>query len=216
VTDHGTARTSASLRLAAAIVLVASVALVFALPVAEYRPAHAGLVNALLRFDRSLPLVGLGLAFAQASRRQIRVSVVLLFVGGSVGCLAGARLAAMIEEDFTIAAYLFMIGPLQCLVVGIALLAPQGWRATSLPFAAAACGAVLGIGALADLPGAFGTEYLAGAALAVLSLMLVPSLLLREVRWPGLAVVTRIAGSWLTAIGLMLLALELRGTQGWG
>jgi hypothetical protein len=216
VTDRGTARTSAWLRLAAALTVVASIAVLFALPAFEHRPAHAGLVNALLRFDRSLPLVGLGLAFAQASRRQICVSAVLLLVGGSVGCLAGARLAAMIEEDFTVAAYLFVAGPLQCVVVGIALLTPPGLRAASLPFAAAVSGLVLGVGAVADVPGAFGTEYLAGAALAALSLMLVPSLLLREVRWPGLAVVTRIAGSWLTAIGLMLLALELRGTQGWG
>jgi hypothetical protein len=189
---------------------------VLSLPAAEHLPIHAGLIGALLRFDRSLPLVGLGLAFAQASRRQVGTSALLMLVGIGLGSLAGARLAAMIEEDFTVAAYLFMAGPLQCIVVGGALVAPATLRPVSLPIAAAVSGAVLGVGALADLPGAFGTEYLAGSTLAGLALVLVPGLLLHGLQWPGLAIVTRIAGSWLAAIGLMLLALEFRGTQGWG
>jgi hypothetical protein len=198
----------------AALALAAAVALVLALPAAEHWPAHSGLINALMRFDRSLPLVGVGLALAQASPRQIGASAATLLVGIGLGSFAGARLAAMIEEDFTLAAYLFMIGPIQCIVVGCALVAPASLRPVGVPIASAVTGVVLGIGALADLPGAFGTEYLAGAALAALSLVAVPALLLCGRRWSGLSVVTRIAGSWLAAIGLMLLALEVRGISG--
>ncbi len=216
MTGRGITQRSAGVRLAAALALVAAAAAVIALPAAEHRPVQAGLIDALLRFDRSVPLAGIGLALAQAPRREIAASAALILVGVGFGSIVGAQLAAMIEADFTLISYLFMLGPQQCIVVGGALLAPATLRALALPLAASVCGLVLEIGALADLRGALGAEYFAGAALAVLALTLVPILLLRDLRWSGLPIATRIAGSWLTAIGLMLLALELHRMQGQG
>jgi hypothetical protein len=199
---------------ATALVLVALVVALIALPAVEHRPLQAGLLDALLRFDRSLPLVGLGLLLAQASRRAMAASALVLLVGFGVGAVAGARIAVAVEEDFTLVTYLFMLGPLLCFGVGAALVAPTAVRVFALPAVALLSGLVLAVGLLAELPGAIGAEYLIGAALAMLATILVPLLILHDIRSPGLAVATRIAGSWLIAIGLMLMALELGGARG--
>jgi hypothetical protein len=199
---------------ATALAFIAVVVALIALPAAEHRPLQAGLLDTLLRFDRSLPLVGLGLLLAEASRREMAASALLLLVGLGLGAVAGARIATAIEEDFTLVTYLFTLGPLLCLAVGGALVAPRTVRGFASPAAAFLSGLVLAVGLLAELPGALGAEYLAGSALAILAAILVPLLILRDIRSPGLSVATRIAGSWLIAIGLMLLALELGGARG--
>lgn len=198
----------------AALALVAVIGVLIALPSAQHTSLQSGLLDALLRFDRSLPLVGLGLALAPVSRREIGASAAFLLVGLGLGAVLGAWIAALIEADFTLFSYLFMLGPLQCLAVGGALVVPPSLRAVTLPPASLACGVALGIGALADVPGGFRAEYSVGAGIAALALVLVPLLLLRDLRWSGLAVATRIAGSWLIAIGLMLLALEIGRMRG--
>jgi hypothetical protein len=214
VTERDATGRSAWAAPATALAFIAVVVALIALPAAEHRPLQAGLLDTLLRFDRSLPLVGLGLLLAEASRREMAASALLLLVGLGLGAVAGARIAAAIEEDFTLVTYLFMLGPLFCLAVGGALVAPTGVRVFALPAAALLSGLVLAVGLLAELPGALGAEYLAGAALAIFAAILVPLLILRDIRSPGLSVATRIAGSWLIAIGLMLLALELGGARG--
>ena len=214
MTERGISRPSALARLGAALVLIAMVAVLIALPAAEHRPLQAGLLDALLRFDRSLPLAGLGLLFAEASRRAMAASALLLLVAVVLGAIAGARLAVAIEEDFTLVTYLFILGPLLCLAVGGALVAPAAVRGFALPAVAMLSGLALGVGLLAELPGALGAEYFAGAAVAMFTLVLVPVLILHDLRSPGLSVAARIAGSWLIAIGLMLMALELAGARG--
>jgi hypothetical protein len=214
VTERDASGRSAWAAPATALALIALVVALIALPAADHRPLQAGLLDALLRFDRSLPLVGLGLLFAAASRRAMAAGALLLLVGLVLGAVAGARLAVAIEEDFTLVTYLFMLGPLLCLAVGGALVAPVAVRVFALPAAAMLSGLALGVGLLAELPGALGAEYFAGAAFATLAAILVPLLILYDIRSPGLSVATRIAGSWLIAIGLMLLALELGGARG--
>jgi hypothetical protein len=214
VTEHDASGRSAWAAPATALALIAVVVALIALPAAEHRPLQAGLLDTLLRFDRSLPLVGLGLLLAEASRREMAASALLLLVGLVLGVVAGARIAVAIEEDFTLVTYLFMLGPLLCLVVGGALVAPRPVRGFASAAAALLSGLVLAVGLLAELPGALGPEYVAGSVLAILAAILVPLLILRDIRSPGLSVATRIAGSWLIAIGLMLMALELGGARG--
>ena len=192
--------------------LGALLVIVLALPASDRHDVEAGFFYAALRFDQSLPLVGLGFLLAPAAPREIAAYSMLLVAGLGLGGIAADRLAAAIEADFTMIRYVFLVGPTYCVVTGLALLAPAALRTWTVPAAAMSAGAVLGLGIGGGYLGLADAEFAAGVLLAGACAVVLPLLLLRRFAgaWHGIA--GRIFGSWLVAIGLMVGALELSGT----
>jgi hypothetical protein len=179
----------------------------------DYRPVEAGIFSTLLRFDISLPLGGFGLALALESRRPILVILAVMAFGIVVGAGLAEPIARAIETDFRLMGYLFFIGPAYCLVTGAALVSPDAVRRLLLPVAALLSGAILGLSIPLVNPRAAEIEFATGALLAGLALVLVPLMLLAQVQWPGLRIIGRILGSWLIALGLMQIGLQIARIQ---
>jgi hypothetical protein len=192
--------------------LGALLAVAFALPALDRHEVEAGFFYAALRFDQSLPLVGLGFLLAPAAPREVAAYSILLVAGLGLGGIVADRLAAAIEADFTLIRYVFLVGPTYCVVTGLALLAPAAARTWTVPVATMSAGTVLGLGIGGGYLGLANAEFAAGVVLAGACAVVLPLLLLRrfEGGWHG--IVGRIFGSWLVAIGLMVGGLELSGT----
>jgi hypothetical protein len=184
----------------------------FALPTLDRHEVEAGFFYAALRFDQSLPLVGLGFLLAPAAPREVAAYSILLVAGLGLGGIVADRLAVAIEADFTLIRYVFLVGPTYCVVTGLALLAPAAARTWTVPVATMSAGTVLGLAIGGGYLGLANAEFAAGVVLAGACAVVLPLLLLRwfEGGWHGIA--GRIFGSWLVAIGLMVGGLELSGT----
>lgn len=170
---------------------------------------QAGFLYLLLRFEQSLPLIGFGFALAAAPRRLLAACFVLIIVGIPLGSLAGAALAAAIEVNFSVIRFVFLIGPAYSALMGMVLIAPPALAAWTLPLAALASGAILGLGLGSFGFGGIDPGYAAGILLAGTILLLLPLLLLREFDGPWRAIAARIFGSWFIAIGFMLAGHEI-------
>ena len=130
-------------------------------------------------------------------------------VGIAVGAGIAEPIARAIEADFRLMGYLFFIGPAYCLITGAALVSPEAPRRFLLPPAALLSGAILGLSIPLVNSRPTEIEFAAGALAAGLALVLVPLLLLSRVEWAGLRIVGRVFGSWLIALGLMLIGLQV-------
>ena len=192
-----------------AIVGLAVLLVGFALPTPVLHEVEAGLLYMLLRFDQSLPLVGLGFAMALMKRREIAAISILIALGIGLGSMVGDMLAAMIEADFDAIRFVFLIGPSFCVLIGIVLLAPIALQAWTIPPAALFSGVVLGLGTGGSFLGAANMEFAAGILLTGFLLILVPLVLAREFQGAWHRIAGRIFGSWFLAMGAMLGGLEL-------
>lgn len=163
-----------------------------------------GLFYTLSRYDLWLPLIGLGLAFAQASSRFRLASIVVLLAALPLGGLAADWIADFSTNAIYTLGLVLALGPAGAIATGIALVLPDQWRDRMLPLAAILAGA--GLGLVFDFDRQ--AVVFAGAAIttgvAVVAVILAVWVLFER---PWFAVAARIFGSWLIAIGAMLLAL---------
>jgi hypothetical protein len=83
-----------------------------------------------------------------------------------------------------------------------------------LSLAGLCSGMILGLGIGPGSLGPTGVEYAAGVLLAGAGLLVLPPLLLQSFEGGWRAIAGRIFGSWLLAIGFMLVGLEIARTAG--
>jgi hypothetical protein len=193
---------------AAAIAGLAVIAAVVLVPLWDHSPIESGVFATLFRFDRSLPLVGLGIALVWRTRRETALNLGLVIAGIGLAMILQLMLNAAIEQDFRALRYLLLVGPVHCIAVGLALLAPVALGIFAVPPASLSSGIAIGfaflpIGSVWPDPG-----VTAGTALAATWLLLKP-LLARRFAGRSLQIAARIYGGWLVAIGTMLFALAL-------
>jgi urease accessory protein len=166
---------------------------------------YGGLLHPATALEQALPLVALGLLAGQNGPRPARWLLLVVPVAFAVGTSLGGMLPPP--------PYLWVINAGSFLLLGL-LLAFDG----ALPLAL-----LLGLGAglglshgLANGSGiAGGTDpwlFVLGGTLTALAAILLPSALVvsLEAAWQRIAV--RIAGSWIAAVGAMILALPHAGT----
>lgn len=183
---------------------VAAVLLAAAAPAAAHgtiegvAPFYGGLLHPLLVPAHPLLLLALGLVLAQGGRAAAPRALGLWVLGLALGLVARARWAA--PEAVALA-------PL-ALAAGIGLLVaaaapPRG------PLAAALAGlAGLALGLDSDPAGSW--PALAGTGLGASGVLLLVAGGLVDRRAAWLAIGIRVAGSWIAAAALMVLALALR------
>ena len=198
--------TAAATWLAPAGLLIAGAALAAVM----LRPAGArGLVEegaayTLVTYDLVLPLLGLGVALATMTRRQMILFAVILVGSVPVGILGEHRLLSATGLPPSTARYFTYLGPLCCEVAGLTLALAGRLRLWLMPAATALCGAALGFLAALHDPTVGNPRFACGAAAAGLWLMVAPPAILRWFDTSWLRIGGRIVASWLVAIGLLL------------
>lgn len=168
---------------------------------------YAGLLHPLLVAAHLLLLLGLGLLLARAGRTAAPSSLAAWLAGllGGLGLVAtGAGLAGSTLPPLALAAA-------QGLLLAAALTPPRGLLAAL----AAASGLALG---LDSEPGPAAANerllQLAGTGLGSSAFLVLVAGALVDRSGPGFRIGIRVAGSWIAAAALMVLALALRGGTG--
>ena len=198
--------TTAARWLAPAGVLIAGAALLAVMlrPAGERGLVEGGAAYAIVTYDLVLPLAGLGVALATATRWQAILFAILLLGSVPLGILGEHRLLSAAGLPPNLARHFTYLGPLCCVVVGLTLAPTGSLRRWLMPAATALCGAALGFLVALHDPAVGDPRFACGAAAAGLWLIAVPPALLRWFDRSWLKVGGRIVASWLVAIGLLL------------
>lgn len=161
------------------------------------------LLNRALSIEKALPLIGLGAAIALLDPLQALLSCAVFLLGALLGFHYHDAFLAMMAFVPNAPEHLFLAGPIALVASGALLLCPPSLRHWLAPALAAIIGAMLAqFIALTDPTiGSPAVSFL-GVGLGMWSIATV-SLCLRSVLRPWFAVASRIAGSWLVAIGLL-------------
>lgn len=163
-----------------------------------------GALSVLLSYPRLLPLFGFGCALGFARRWEVVLAALLAALGLWLGfAFRDALINAVISGPAT-TARLGLPGPISCLFVGLLLAAPQALRPWLLPPTAIMAGAMLAVAVKLSDPSFHDPDFIRGAIAAGAWSVGAVGFTIHLCRRPWLGIATRILGSWLIAIGLML------------
>ena len=182
----------------------AAVAAVMLRPAGERGLVEGGAAYAIVTYDLVLPLVGLGVALATVTRWQAILFAVALVGSIPLGILAEHRLLSSEGLPPNLARHFIYLGPLCCVVAGLALASAGGLRLCLMPVSTALSGAALGFLAALHDPTIGNPRFACGAAAVGLWLIATPPAILRWFDTTWLKIGGRILASWLVAIGLLL------------
>jgi hypothetical protein len=166
-----------------------------------------GLAYTAMRYDQSLPLIGIAVALGRAPLRLCILGMILFAVGIPVGGVVADGFAAIASTRPSMIGYIFLVGPACCVLVGMGLAAPPEIARWVAPPVALIMGSALGL--VIDFGDSTKWPFPAGAILAGLWIAIATLLSSRAFERPWLVVASRILGSWLIAIGAMLFAAQL-------
>jgi hypothetical protein len=135
------------------------------------------------------------------------MAIALFALGIPAGGLLAEGFALIASAHPELVAYIFLVGPFCCVLVGIVLAVPaeigQGLLLPAAPVQGAALGLVIDFSHLAKWP------FAAGAVLAGVWIAIAVLLTWRAFEQQWLVAASRILGSWLIAIGALLFAARL-------
>lgn len=167
-------------------------------------PIYDGVAHLLLSFDDLLPVIALallaGLNGARAGRLVLFVLPVAWLAGGIAGVLdAGATLPPIVTA-------------MSLLALGVLTAASAKLRPPLVVVLAIALGLIHGLLNGAAIAAA-GREAsgLIGTAAAISIVVALAAALVVSLRKPWTRIVVRVTGSWIAAVGLLLLGWSLRG-----
>jgi len=168
-----------------------------------------GLLYTVTRYDQALPLLGVGIALARMPSWLCAVCLAVFVFAIFAGAFVSDWMLAAASAHPGLIGYVFLIGPICCLFVGIALAVPDRLTLVFTLPAVTFAGIALGLVISFNDPNAAEWSFAAGAVLAGLWLVVPPMLVLRGFARRWLPIPSRIFGSWLVAIGAMLMAAQL-------
>lgn len=183
-------------------------------PAADRSMLERGALSVLLSYPRLLPLLGLGCALGFARRWETALAALLAALGLWLGFAFRDELINAVISGPATTARLGLPGPISCLFVGLLLAAPQPLRPWILPPTAIVTGAMLAISVKLADPSFHDPDFIRGALAAGAWSVGAVGFTIHLVRRPWLGIATRILGSWLIAIGLMLGASLLLSRPG--
>jgi hypothetical protein len=163
-----------------------------------------GALSVLLGYQRALPLLGLGCVLALARPLPAVLGAALCIVGLWLGFAAREWLIAALVTGTATAPRLGLAAPVSCLAAGLLLALTEPLRSWLLPGSAVVIGAMFGFGVKLIDPSFHDPNFLRGAVAAAIWLVGAAALSAQLLQRSWFRVASRIAGSWLIAIGLML------------
>lgn len=172
----------------------------------DYGFLELGFLFTLSIYDIVLAMLGLAVACAMAPRAADMRTIVLVFFAVLAGMLMffdpifRAIFASPLGE------YLFLIAPAAVMLTGASLWVAGVWRQRVVLLAAAVVAFSLSLFIGLDDLGIGIFDFTAGSVLCALWLVVAPALPLRRFRGPWLTIPSRIIGSWLVVIGIIVLA----------
>ena len=188
----------------AVVVALAGIVAMQVHPVADRSMLERGALAVLLSYLVALPLLGLGCAMGLARRWEAAVAVGLAIVGLWLGFEYRDLLINAVISGAATRVRLGLPGPVSCFAVGVVLAAPPGLRSWLLPPAAVVVGAMLAVDVKLVDPSFHDPDFLRGALGASGWFVGAVGFTVHLVRARWLGIAVRILGSWLIAIGLML------------
>lgn len=201
---RGAARASTWLAPAGVVIGGAALAAVMLRPAGERGLVEGGVAYAIVTYDLVLPLVALGVALVTVRRWQAVLLAITLVGSVPLGVLAEHRLLSSEALPLSLARHFTYLGPLCCVVAGLALVSAGGLRLCLMPASTALSGAALGFLAALHDPTIGNPRFACGAAAVGLWLIATPPAILRRFDTSWLKIGGRILASWLVTIGLLL------------
>lgn len=186
------------------MVVLASIAAMQVHPVADRSMLERGALTVLLSYSVALPLLGLGCALGLARGWEAAAAAMLVVVGLWLGFEYRDLLINAVISGVATRVRLGLPGPVSCFAVGIVLAVPPGLRSWLSPAAAVVVGAMLAVDIKLVDPSFHDPDFLHGALVASGWLLGAVGLTVHLIRARWLGIAVRILGSWLIAIGLML------------
>jgi hypothetical protein len=171
-----------------------------------------GVLHTITSYERVLPLLAIGIAFAQNRWRYASAGILLLIVGAVVGWSSKDQILTPLltrPDAVKYLGYLRLLGPVSCILAGLVLAAPETVCRFLIPPISLLFGAMLGFSLALEDPSLGQRLYILGIGATLLWVILVPSFALQQVPRAWLRTGGRIMASWLFAIGIMLGALKL-------
>ena len=169
-------------------------------------PFYNGTLHLLLSPEDLLAVLAVGLLAGQSGKASARWTATVLPLVWGGAALAGLALGAVAG-----------LGPLQvALLILLGVLVAAGVQLS--PSVMASLGALIGLVHGLENAGAFaasdsGIVAIAGAAAAVLVLTLLIAALAVSLRAAWTRIALRVGGSWIAAIGMLMLGWLLQGTS---
>jgi hydrogenase/urease accessory protein HupE len=171
-------------------------------------PVYDGIGHLILTVEDLIPVIGLamlaGLRGPRSGRSALFVLPLAWFAGGLLGLRAPQEVAL----------------PFQCisfLLIGILIASDLRLPTLAIVMLAIAMGLIHGYAdgsAIKDAGVASGTLELIGLMVALFVLVALMSALVITLRWDWTRIVVRVAGSWIAAMGLLLLGWAIHTASG--
>jgi urease accessory protein len=176
-------------------------ALAAAHPIQGVGDFYSGMLHPLLALEQIVPMIALSLLAGQQERRTA-AGILWVF---PAGLIAGACAALAVKP-----LPLFpLINTAAMVVLGLLVAISRPLPMTPLLALAAAAGVCEGLPVGAEITGDVAPwRFIPGAGLAALVVMAYGIGLVRRLKAPWAHVAVRVAGSWVAAIGIMVLGLR--------
>lgn len=170
----------------------------------EYGFTELGALFTFSVYDLVLAMLGMAVACAMMdTRRQFALTVGVFFAVVSVMLLFFDPIFVAIR-DSALGQVLYLIAPLAVAVSGASLWLPGRWRDRALPVAAAVLGFSFSLFVGLDDFGVGIPSFAVASVLSSLWIILAPAFLLRCFKGPWLVIPSRILGSWLLVIAVIV------------
>lgn len=171
----------------------------------DYGFLELGALFTLSVYDLALAMLGLALGAAMAETRRDFATVIAIFLGVLVVMLTffdpifGLILSSPLGE------VLYLIAPTAVMLTGASLWLTGRYRQWAVMLAAGVVAFSFSLFVGLDDIGVGLVDFAFGTVMSALWLVLAPALMLRHFRGPWLKIPSRIVGSWLVVIGIIVL-----------
>lgn len=172
----------------------------------DYGFMELGFLFTLSVYDIVLAMLGLAVACAMAPRAADMRNIVLVFFCVLAGMLMFFDPIFQAIFASPLGDYLFLIAPGAVMLTGASLWLSGVWRQRAVMLASGVVAFSMSLFIGLDDLGIGIFDFTVGTVLCSLWLVVAPALPLRRFRGPWLTIPSRIVGSWLVVIGIIVLA----------
>ncbi|WP_454744947.1 hypothetical protein [Ciceribacter selenitireducens] len=171
----------------------------------DYGFLELGALFTLSVYDLALAMLGLALGAAMAETRRDFAAVIAIFLGVLVIMLTFFDPIFSLILSSPLGEVLYLIAPTAVMLTGASLWLTGRYRQWAVMLAAGVVAFAFSLFVGLDDIGVGLLDFAFGTVMSALWLVLAPALMLRHFRGPWLKIPSRIVGSWLVVIGIIVL-----------